>query len=167
MKTYYQLIAFFILIFFTNACNSNRKNENLTSEKNNESKKKTKSDLVEDSIVRERKFEAEIKKQMNTLKPLNMNKVLVTQTVCAGQLPNGWVKVNDSWNPTTCGNPHTISYNVWEIERYDDKPVGYIMTICNQSIPNGWVKISDSWNPTCCGHPSSISNNVIQIKRLN
>src|SRR5438552_3495965 len=32
----------------------------------------------------------------------------VTGTVCAGAVPGGFVKVNDTWDPTRCGNPTSI-----------------------------------------------------------
>lgn len=73
----------------------------------------------------------------------------------------------ESGTPTSCGNPSSISENVWYIESYNNKPLGAVMTVCAQPIPNGWVKISGSWNPTMCGSPSSIQDNVIQIMRLN
>lgn len=35
-------------------------------------------------------------------------------SVCAGSpIPDGWIKVNDHWNPNMCGNPGNIVYNVW------------------------------------------------------
>jgi hypothetical protein len=89
------------------------------------------------------------------------------QSVCAGQVPTGWIKINDSWNPTTCGNPTSISYNVWTIERYDNKPAGAQMRACFGSVPNGWAMVGSTWDPTACGHPTSISNNVMTIRRLN
>jgi hypothetical protein len=89
------------------------------------------------------------------------------QTICAGPIPAGWLKTNDAWSPTSCGNPTMITYNVWTIERYDNKPIGAIMTVCNQTVPSGWATINTSWNPLTCGHPTSNVKNVIQIKRLN
>lgn len=109
----------------------------------------------------------EAQKQQKNFVPLELNKVSETQWVCAGQLPQGWLKIGGQWNPTTCGNPTSIYENVWLIERYSNKPVGSVMTVCAQQIPSGWVKIGGSWNPTTCGSPSTIRENVIQIKRLN
>lgn len=107
------------------------------------------------------------KKQQSTFQPSELNKVMETQRICAGQIPSGWLKISGQWDPTSCGNPTSIYENVWFIERYDNKPAGSVMTICSQAIPSGWVKISGSWNPTMCGSPTSIQDNVIQIKRLN
>ena len=99
--------------------------------------------------------------------PIPLSTIAETQVVCAGPLPTGWIKINDAWNPTVCGNPTTIVYNVWTIERYDNKPVNTTMTACAGVIPTGWVKVNDSWNPTTCGHPSTIVQNVMLIRRLN
>ena len=60
-----------------------------------------------------------------------------SQRVCAGSLAAGYIKVNDEWNPTTCGNPTSIIYNVWIIDRYDNKPVGSTMKACNGSASTG------------------------------
>jgi hypothetical protein len=93
--------------------------------------------------------------------------VYESQTVCANQTVAGWIKTNDSWNPTTCGNPSSIIYNVWTIERYDNMAIGSVMTACTGAVPGGWAMINSSWNPTTCGHPTSIMNNVMTIKRLS
>ena len=89
------------------------------------------------------------------------------QTVCAGQGVPGWILVDDSWNPTACGNPTSISYNVWTLERFDDKPVGAQMRACFGPVPPGWRIEKAAWDPTACGYPTSISDNVMTIKRVN
>lgn len=88
--------------------------------------------------------------------------------VCANAgLPQGWVKVGDRWNPTKCGSPTSIVYNVAEIERYTDKAVGAEMTVCSDTpTPSGWEEVRKRWNPTTCGHPSSIIENVKTIKKV-
>jgi hypothetical protein len=88
-------------------------------------------------------------------------------TVCAGSLPTGWVKTNDFWDPTRCGNPSRITYNVWNIASYYDQPVGAIMTVCSNQLPVGWVTINTQWDPTSCGHPSRITQNMWTIQRLS
>lgn len=88
-------------------------------------------------------------------------------TICAGQVPTGWIKIDDDWNPLRCGNPTSISYNVWTIARYDKQPVGMVMRVCAGVVPSGWVKIDSSWNPQDCGHPTRISDNVMTIRRTN
>lgn len=90
-----------------------------------------------------------------------------SQTMCAGQIPAGWIVVNDAWNPTTCGKPAGIMSNVVTIERYDNKPAGSQMRACSGTVPRGWVIVSTAWSPGTCGRPASISNNVMTIKKLN
>ena len=92
-----------------------------------------------------------------------------TQDICAGSpVPIGWIKTDDSWDPTTCGNPTAITYNVWKITQYADLGPDSELTICADApVPNGWVVIDTSWDPTRCGQPSnSAINNVKKIKRL-
>ena len=91
------------------------------------------------------------------------------QDICAGSpVPFGWIKTNDSWDPTSCGNPSSITYNVWTITQYADLPLDSQLTVCADApVPNGWVVINNSWYPTCCGHPTSMVNNVKTIKRVN
>ena len=94
------------------------------------------------------------------------DETLQIKTVCAGSVPAGWILINDSWNPMKCGNPSSISYNVWTIERFERKPVGAMMMVCNGPVPAGWMIMTSSWNPASCGHPTSLENNVLTIKRV-
>lgn len=83
-------------------------------------------------------------------------------------LPKGWVQVDDRWSPTSCGNPTSIVHNVWQIERYTDKPIGAEMDVCAATpTPEGWEEVGKNWNPTRCGSPTNIVNNVKRIKRVN
>ena len=114
---------------------------------------------------------AEIRDEADRQRSLELPSVLGSQSsdiqkVCAGQVPAGWIKTNDEWNPTVCGNPITIVYNVWTIERYDNKPFNSVMTACDGAVPAGWAKLNGTWNPTRCGYPSAIANNVMTIKGL-
>lgn len=111
------------------------------------------------------KTEALSQQQMGATEQLGT--VREVQNVCAGSVPSGWIKINDHWSPTTCGNPTRIIYNVWTIERYDTKPKGATMNACNGIVPNGWSKIGGNWSPASCGHPTRITKNVMTIKRLN
>lgn len=88
--------------------------------------------------------------------------------ICAGDpVPASYIWVDDRWDPSQCGNPSSITYNVWTVEKYGDKPVGSTMSACDAApTPTGWVKISDKWDPQRCGHPSSNIKNVKTIKRL-
>jgi hypothetical protein len=92
-----------------------------------------------------------------------------TQEICAGSpVPDGWIKTNDSWNPTSCGNPSAITYNVWTITQYANLPIDSQLTVCADApVPNGWVVINTAWDPTSCGHPTNMVNNVKTIKRVN
>jgi hypothetical protein len=101
------------------------------------------------------------------LAPLALGTLLQTQYVCAGSLPPGWIKINDAWNPTVCGNPTGIAYNVWTILRLNDQPPGAIIHACRAAVPPGWAMVGTAWNPTVCGHPASRQMNVMAIKRLS
>jgi hypothetical protein len=99
--------------------------------------------------------------------PLPLETILQTQNVCAGSVPPGWIKINDAWNPTVCGNPARIAYNVWTIQRFNDQPVGAVIHACKAAVPAGWAIVGTLWNPTVCGHPGTNQLNVMAIKRLN
>jgi hypothetical protein len=101
-----------------------------------------------------------------TQAPLSLGAILQTQNVCAGSLPPGWIKINDAWNPTVCGNPTRIAYNVWTIQQFTDQPRGAIIQACSAAVPSGWALVGTTWNPTVCGHPMSKQSNVMAIKRL-
>jgi hypothetical protein len=98
--------------------------------------------------------------------PLPLMNAQPTQSVCAGSVPPGWIKVNDSWSPTVCGKPSSIIYNVWSVQALGAEPVGAVIYACSSSPPAGWVLVSQMWNPTVCGHPSAQLPNVMAIKRL-
>jgi hypothetical protein len=101
------------------------------------------------------------------LAPLSLGAIVKTQNVCAGPVPPGWIKINDAWNPTVCGNPATIAYNVWSIQQLDDHPIGAVIQACKGAVPSGWAVVGTDWNPTVCGHPAAKQSNVMVIKRLN
>jgi len=90
------------------------------------------------------------------------------EQVCAGSaIPAGWIVIDDLWNPAKCGNPSTIVYNVWVIDRLDGTPVGATKSACVAPSPPGWVVVDNTWIPTRCGHPSTLLNNVMTIKRIS
>ena len=103
----------------------------------------------------------------SALAPLPLETMLQMQNVCAGSLPPGWIKINDAWNPTVCGNPSRIAYNVWTIQRFTDQPMGAVIHACRGPVPSGWAIVGTLWNPTVCGHPATNQPNVMAIKRLN
>ena len=90
-----------------------------------------------------------------------------TITQCSGDaVPSGFIKVNDDWDPTQCGNPSSITRNVSTYQRYDNRPIGTTLTVCaSAGAPAGWVDGSASWDPNKCGHPSSSTNNMKLITR--
>ena len=102
-----------------------------------------------------------------TLAPLSLGAILRTQNVCAGSAIAGWIKINDAWNPTVCGKPATISYNVWTLQQLSDQPVGAVIHACKGTVPAGWVPVDTAWNPTVCGHPATNQSNVMVIKRVD
>lgn len=79
---------------------------------------------------------------------LNVPVTKAQMNICAGSpMPSGWIKVNDNWNPGMCGNPTSIVYNVWTIERYSDYPIGFTMNVCACApTPAGWVDVNVFWN---------------------
>ena len=99
--------------------------------------------------------------------PLSLGAIIRTQNVCAGPVPAGWIKINDAWNPTVCGNPATISYNVWTLQQWSDQSVGAVIHACKGLVPSGWTLVGTAWNPTVCGHPATNQPNVMVIRRLN
>ena len=89
--------------------------------------------------------------------------------VCAGSpIPYGYIKTNDHWDPTKCGNPTGIVSNVWTLTLYLDKPVGSILDVCaGAPVPSGWVVVGTRWDPTSCGNPTDIVQNMQRIQRLS
>jgi hypothetical protein len=98
---------------------------------------------------------------------LPLGTVLQIQNVCAGSAPPGWIKINDAWNPTVCGNPSKITYNVWTIQQFADQPPGAVIQACKGSVPAGWAVVGTGWNPTMCGNPAINQANVMTLRRLN
>jgi hypothetical protein len=92
----------------------------------------------------------------------------LTEDICAGQpIPDGWIVVNDFWDPARCGYPTVVTLNMVRIARYKDCPVGTVMDVCTYApTPTGWANVNNSWNPNCCGYPAIVNLNVKTIKRL-
>jgi hypothetical protein len=90
-------------------------------------------------------------------------------SICANNMiPDGWIKINDEYNPTECGNPISTTYNVIIILRYDILPIRSIISVCaNSPTPKGWVIISTRWNPMGCGHPIQNVQNEKTIQRIH
>jgi len=119
--------------------------------------------------VSKEELERHIQDLSPDLPPLEINTEVRSMRICRGSpVPEGWIMVNDHWSPTSCGNPTSITYNVWTIERYSGRPIGSTMRVCaGAETPEGWVEIDRTWSPTRCGHPTSITNNVKVIRRVS
>ena len=88
--------------------------------------------------------------------------------VCRGAtLPDGWVVVDDMRDKTMCGgeNPAVLnSYNVWAIERIDNRPTGATIDLCASTpTPEGWVLVDLFRIKDMCGHPSQLF--MVNVKR--
>ena len=94
------------------------------------------------------------------------------QLICrGGSIPDGWVLVDDVRDPAQCegSNPTALRlYNVWVIERYDDRMVGTVIDICAATpIPEGWVLVDIYRAKELCGHPdAALTVNVKRIRRV-
>ena len=90
-------------------------------------------------------------------------------TVCRGAaIPTGWIVVDDMREPTMCGgeNPSILNaYNVWAIERFDQRPVGSTIDICASALtPDGWTLVDVFRDRDACGHPTDAF--VANMKRI-
>ncbi len=94
------------------------------------------------------------------------------QLICrGGAIPEGWVLVDDVRDPSQCegSNPSALRlYNVWVIERYDDRMVGTVIDICAATpIPDGWALVDVYRAKELCGHPdAALTVNVKRIRRI-
>ena len=89
--------------------------------------------------------------------------------ICRGApIPAGWILVDDLKDRTMCGgeNPAVYNaYNVWAIERYDNRSAGSYMEVCASSpMPPGWNLVDMYRNKDTCGHPSDAF--VVNAKRI-
>lgn len=91
--------------------------------------------------------------------------------VCRGApLPTGWIVVDDMRDKSMCGgeNPSVLNaYNVWAIERIDNRPLGATVDMCASTpTPEGWVLVDLFRVKEMCGHPSQqFAVNVKRIRR--
>jgi hypothetical protein len=95
-----------------------------------------------------------------------------TRQICRGAaIPAGWILVNDMRSTTTCGgdNPAALSaYNVWVIQRYDDRPVNSTLEVCAVAqTPEGWTMIDIYRRNDRCGRTADpFTVNVKRIRRV-
>jgi hypothetical protein len=113
-------------------------------------------------------FDNEIKSQQAKISPPPLGVERRVMQICANSpVPSGWIKIDDDWSPTSCGNPTSITYNLWTIEAYMDKSANAVMEVCSGApTPAGWVEEDRFWSPTRCGHPQSITRNIKRIRRV-
>jgi hypothetical protein len=111
---------------------------------------------------------AEAKRQQRDRTPTQMGLELTSKNICANSpVPDGWIKTDEGWDSTRCGNPTTITDNVWTITQYAGLPVGSSLDACADApVPDGWAQTSVGWNSTKCGNPTTIVNNVQTIRRV-
>lgn len=94
---------------------------------------------------------------------------LQRQIVCAGAtVPDGWIWVNDLRDLTICGGDRPgveRMYNVWVIERVENRPLGTVIDICAAApTPSGWVLMDVFRSRLLCGHPDELY--VANVKRI-
>lgn len=93
------------------------------------------------------------------------------QIICRGaSIPQGWLLVDNLKERSMCGGENTAiynAYNVWAIERHDNRPAGSEMTVCASApTPPGWTVVDVFRKNDVCGHPSDpFAVNVKRIRR--
>ena len=93
-------------------------------------------------------------------------------TVCRGSaIPAGWILVDDMREATMCGGSNAANlnaYNVWAIERYDNRPVGTVIEVCASVLtPDSWQLVDVFRDKEVCGHPAdAFVANVKRIRRV-
>ena len=94
------------------------------------------------------------------------------QLICrGGVIPDGWLLVDDVRDPNACGGPNPSvvrMYNVWVIERIDDRAIGTVIDICAATpVPDGWELVDIFRAKELCGHPDDVlAVNVKRIRRV-
>lgn len=88
-----------------------------------------------------------------------------------GSIPDGWLLVDDVRDPNACGGPNPSvvrMYNVWVIERIDDRMVGTVIDVCAATpVPEGWELVDIFRAKELCGHPDDVlAVNVKRIRRI-
>jgi hypothetical protein len=91
------------------------------------------------------------------------------QHICRGAtVPSGWIVTDDGRDRQMCSgdNPALFNaYNVWVIERYDNRAVGSVMDICAAApVPTGWVLVDIYRLKEKCGHPEDVF--AVNMKRI-
>lgn len=89
--------------------------------------------------------------------------------ICRGAaIPTGWLLVDDLRDRTMCegSNPAVLRlYNVWAIERYDNRPIGTVIEVCAAAVtPDGWELVDVYRSKELCGHPGDAF--IVNVKRI-
>lgn len=159
-KVFSKLIIVILVVssFALFSCNNDRRKPDKLAGNDNLNKSSDDNAIKNEAVYR----------QQNNLSD-SINVIFQNQKICCGDpIPQGWIKTNDEWNPTVCGNPTYLVYNVCTITRYDNMSIGQQLSVCADApTPVGWVTVNTMWVPTNCGHPSIIVHNMKIIRRLN
>lgn len=91
------------------------------------------------------------------------------QVICRGAaIPTGWLLVDNLKDRSMCGGENSAvynAYNVWAIERHDNRPAGSEMTVCaSAQTPAGWTVVDVFRQVDVCGHPSDPF--IVNVKRI-
>ena len=106
-------------------------------------------------------------RQQRELPTVNMSDV-VTRTICAGvPVDDGWIVIDNRWDPRRCGNSQSVTPNVWIIAHYatQQDPPGVLEVCSSARTPDGWRDMGTRWDPSRCGRPDTIEQNVRVIQR--
>jgi hypothetical protein len=91
------------------------------------------------------------------------------QHVCRGAtVPTGLIVTDDGRDRQMCGGDNQATfnaYNVWVIERFDNRAVGSVMEVCAAApTPSGWVLVDIFRLKEKCGHPEDVF--AVNMKRI-
>jgi hypothetical protein len=114
------------------------------------------------------RIRAEAEQQPKRITAPEQQKTWPTRLVCANDAKNGWVVIDDRWDPAMCNGSNTLTPNVWVEASITDleqeKYTGIIEICANSKEPAGWKVVAERWSPTRCGRPTLIENNIKQLK---
>jgi hypothetical protein len=95
----------------------------------------------------------------------------IIERACAGTTRPGWARIDDQADPASpCKtNDPKNPYNVWLIEKLDDRPRGSTVEICRVPVvPMRWYMAQSKWDGTRCGHPKERGpDNIMVIRRAH
>jgi hypothetical protein len=87
-------------------------------------------------------------------------------TTCSGYVPDNFLKVDFYPQSYRCGlDYNTSTYNMWTIQRYNDKSIGTTLKACAGFTPTGWTRLSISSSSTQCGRGTGLYDNIWTLRR--